>query len=112
MSYTPDGTPVTNFSVAANKQWTRSDGSHAEETVWYRVTTWRRLAEICGEYVKKGMLVLVVGELKPGEDGNPRTWTTNSGEVRSSFEITASTVKFLDRRTSSHGDDEEEEIPY
>lgn len=110
LSYTPDGTPVTNFSVAVNKQWTRSDGSHVKETTWYRVTVWRRLAEICGDYVKKGMLVLVEGEIKPGDDGNPRTWTTNSGETRSSYELTATAVQFL-----SHEDDtseEEEEIPY
>jgi len=99
MRYTPDGTPVTNFSVATNRKWNRPDGSQAEETVWFRVTAWRRMAEVCNEYLTKGRQVLVEGRLKPDpETGAPRVWTGNDGVARASFEVTAQTVKFLGGR--------------
>ena len=56
---TPDGTPVTSFSVATNKRWTTKDGQQGEKTVWWRVTTFRGLAETCAKYLTKGRQVLV-----------------------------------------------------
>ncbi|HHX65960.1 MAG TPA: single-stranded DNA-binding protein, partial [Chloroflexi bacterium] len=50
MRYTPDGTPVTSFSVATDRRWTDSSGQQQERTVWFRVTAWRRLAETCSQY--------------------------------------------------------------
>jgi len=114
MRYTPDGTPVTNLSVATktsvNKErnpncptgWKESyNGRNWELTTWWRVTCWRGLAETVNQYVNKGMQVFVEGEVK-GEavDGsqNPRVWTGNDGTARASFEITARTVKFLGGR--------------
>jgi single-strand DNA-binding protein len=98
MRYTPDGTPVTTFSVAANRRWTNADGSPGEETVWFRVTAWRRMAEVCNQYLQKGRQVLIEGQLKPDENGGPRVWTGNDGVARASYEITARTVKFLGGR--------------
>jgi len=49
MRYTPDGTPVTNFSVATNRKWNNSDGSAGEETTWFRVTVWRRQGRGTGQ---------------------------------------------------------------
>jgi single-strand DNA-binding protein len=99
MRYTPDGTPVTTFSVATNRKWNNPDGSQGEETTWFRVTAWRRLAETCNQYLQKGRLVLIEGELKPDPaTGAPRLWTGNDGITRSSFEVTARTVKFLGGR--------------
>jgi single-strand DNA-binding protein len=98
MRYTQDGTPVTNFSVAASRKWSRQDGTQVDETVWFRVSAWRRLAEICNEYLQKGRPVLVEGRLQPDENGNPRVWTGNDGAARASYEITATTVKFLGGR--------------
>jgi single-strand DNA-binding protein len=66
-----------------------------DETTWFRVTAWRRQAEICNEYLQKGRPVLVEGRLNPDENGNPRIWTGNDGVARTSFEVTAQTVKFL-----------------
>lgn len=98
MRYTPDGTPVTNFSVATNRRWTNADGSQGEETVWFRVTAWRRLAEVCNEYLEKGRQVLVEGRLRPDpQTGGPRVWTDRNGNPRASFELTAQTVQFLGR---------------
>jgi single-strand DNA-binding protein len=98
MRYTPDGTPVTNFSVATNRKWANADGSQSEETTWFRVTAWRKLAETCNQYLSKGRQVLVEGRLKPGENGGPRIWTGNDGQPRASFEVTALTVRFLGGR--------------
>jgi single-strand DNA-binding protein len=98
MRYTPDGTPVTSFSVATNRRWTGSDGQQQEETVWFRVTAWRRMAEVCNQYLQKGKQVLIEGQLKPDENGGPRVWTGNDGVARASYEVTALTVKFLGGR--------------
>lgn len=94
--YTQDGTPVTSFSVATNRRWNKADGTQAEETVWFHVSAWRRLAEVCGEHLKKGRQVLVEGRLKPDPDtGGPRLYKKNDGSTGAQYEITALTVKFL-----------------
>jgi single-strand DNA-binding protein len=99
MRYTPQGKPVTNFSVATNRRWTNADGTPGEETIWFRVSTWGRTAEVCNQYLSKGQQVLIEGRLRPDpETGGPRVWTGNDGIARASFEITAFTVKFLGRR--------------
>ena len=96
MRYMQDGTPVTSFSVATNRNWTNSDGSQGEETVWFRVSAWRRLGEICNQYLSKGRQVYVEGRLTPDKGtGGPRVWTANDGTPRASFELTAQEVKFL-----------------
>ncbi len=117
MRYTPDGTPVTNFSVATSNKWTKADGSQVEETTWFRITVWRGLAETCNEHLSKGQPVLVEGRLKPDEFGNPRIWTNNEGEPRTSYEVTAASVRFLGRRPESTEegppqDMSEDEIPF
>jgi single-strand DNA-binding protein len=121
MRYTPEGTPVTNMSVATNRRWTNQDGSAGEETVWFRVSAWRRLAETCNEYLSKGRQVLVEGQLIPDREGNtggPRIWTGQDGQPRASFEVHAQTVKFLGRRGEGDGGDtapapeSDEEIPF
>jgi len=98
MRYTPDGTPVTNFSMAVNRKWTNTDGSQGEETTWFRVTAWRRLAEVCNEYLQKGSQVFVEGRLTPDrETGGPRVYQRNDGSSGASYEVTAQAVKFLGR---------------
>ena len=98
MRYTPDGTAVTEFSVATNYRRNRSDGTQLDETTWFRVTAWRQLAELCNQYLSKGRQVLVEGRLRPDENGGPRVWTGNDGQPRASFEVTAITVRFLGGR--------------
>ena len=124
MRYTPDGTPVTNFSVATNRRWTGRDGTSREQTTWFRVTAWRRLAETCNQFLQKGRAVLVEGELNTDPaTGGPRVWTGNDGVPRASFELTARTVRFMGGRgdVAAVGPvgaelegppDEEEEIPF
>lgn len=104
MRYTPDGTPVTNFSVATNYRRNKPDGTQYEETTWFRVTTWRQLAETCNQYLSKGRQVFIEGRLRPDENGGPRVWTGNDGQPRASFEVTASTVRFLGGRGEGEAD--------
>jgi single-strand DNA-binding protein len=117
MRYTPAGVPVTRFSVATNRRWTDASGVPGEETVWFRVSAWRGLAETCNQHLAKGRQVLVEGRLAPDpETGGPRVWTGNDGVSRSSYEITASEVRFLgqkgDGKTAPPATDEEGEIPF
>ncbi len=99
MRYIGNGTPVTSFSVATNRQYTASNGETVKETVWFRVTTWGKQAEICNQYLKKGSKVLVEGRMTPDkETGGPRVWNAPDGSPRASFEVTANTVRFLSTR--------------
>lgn len=90
MRYTPAGVPVASFSLAVNKSWTGTDGQKQDKTTWFRVTTWRKTAEIVSQYLNKGSRVLVLGEME-----DARTWTDRDGNHRASLEVTASAVKFL-----------------
>ena len=101
MRYTPSGVAVTNFSVATNRVYSK-DGERVEETTWFRISAWNRLAEICQEYLKKGSAVLVDGELQ-GVNGNPRIWTGDDGEPRASYEVRANTIKFLSGKKQDDG---------
>jgi single-strand DNA-binding protein len=104
MRYTPSGQPVTSFSVATNRQYTANNGESVKETIWFRVTTWGKQAEVCNQYVKKGSKVLVEGRLTPDANtGGPRVWTAQDGSPRASFEVTASTVRFLSSRGDGEG---------
>ncbi len=94
MRYTPTGTAVTTFSVAVNHRYTTADGQPQERTKWYRVTTWRRLAEVCAQFVQKGMRVLVLGEI------DASAWLDRDQAPRASLELTAREVKFLNYTAS------------
>lgn len=99
MRYTASGVPVTRFSVATNRRWKSADGSPGEETVWFRVSTWRGLAETCNQYLSKGRQVFVEGRMVPDrETGGPRVWTGNDGVARASYEVRALDVRFLGGR--------------
>ncbi len=89
MRYTPTGTPVTSFSVAVNKTWTDESGQKREKVKWFRVTCWRKLAEVTAQYVTKGMQVFVKGEV------DAQAYTDKEGQARAALELTASVVRFL-----------------
>ena len=61
MRYTPSVKPVTNFSVATSRKWTGADGEQREDTTWFKVAAWGKLAEVCNQYLAKGRQVLVEG---------------------------------------------------
>lgn len=90
LRYTPQGTPVASFTLAVNRVWTDNQGERQEKTTWFRVTAWRKQAETCAEFLRKGRRVLVVGEMEEAS-----AWTDRDGHPRASLEVTALTVKFL-----------------
>ena len=92
MRYTPNGSPVTSFRLATNYRWTTSAGEQREQTEWFTITAWNKLAETVNQYVTKGMKVYVEGRLQSS------TYTTQDGESRFKNEINANTIQFLDRR--------------
>jgi single-strand DNA-binding protein len=110
MRYTGDGTPVTSLSVATNRRWTNSDGSQGEETVWFRVSAWRRLAETCAQHLSKDWQVMVEGRITPDrETGGPRVWVGQDGTPKAAYELTADRVVMLSDLASTDRDEQGEE---
>jgi single-strand DNA-binding protein len=89
MRYLPSGQSVTNFSVASNRRYATSDGEQREETQWFNVSAWGRLAETCNQYLTRGRQVYVEGRL------STRTYTGQDGQQRFSVDINANEVQFL-----------------
>jgi single-strand DNA-binding protein len=96
--YTPSGVAVANFSIATSEEWTDKDsGEKKERTEWHRIVAWRRLGEICGEYLSKGRQVYVEGRLQT------RSWDDRDGNKKYTTEIVASDIQFLGSRDTSDG---------
>ena len=96
LKYTPQGDPVTSFSLAVNRRWTNSQGESGEETTWFRVSVWGKQAESVNQYLAKGRQVFVEGRLIPDRaTGGPRIWTGEDGQPRANYELRAVSVQFL-----------------
>jgi single-strand DNA-binding protein len=91
MRYTANGHPVTTFRVATSRRFTDSSGERREETEWFRVVAWARLAELCAQYLQKGRQVYVEGRMQT------RSWEQD-GQTRYMTELVAEEVKFLGGR--------------
>jgi single-strand DNA-binding protein len=105
LRYTPDGRPVTNFSVATNRKWNDANGELQKETAWYRVADFRT-AEPSSEYLSKGRQVMVTGRLRPDSaTGGPRVFTRQDGTVGAAYEVIADRVVFLGSRAEDGGED-------
>jgi single-strand DNA-binding protein len=105
MRFTPQGTAVTSFTVAVNRKWGGGEDGKNEETIWFRVSAWNRLAEICNEYLSKGKQVYIEGRIR-----QPQIFTDRNGAVRASLEMTATDMVMLGSRgdsdySSNYGDD-------
>ena len=92
MRFTPGGHPVTSFGVAANWMYTTQDGERKQETEWFNVVTWNRLAEQCNQFLNKGRLVYVEGRLRT------HSWEGQDGQKHYRTEVVANRVTFLDRQ--------------
>lgn len=97
MRYTPNGSAVTEFSVAVNRRSRNRDGEYQDETNWYRISAWGRLGETVNQYVTRGSPVCVEGRFWV------RNYTTQDGREGSSNEINADDVVFLGRPESDGG---------
>lgn len=95
--YMANGDAVANISVATTESWKDKNGEKQEKTEWHRVTFYRKLAEIAGEYLKKGSMVWLEGRLET------RKWEDKGGVERYTTEIIASELKFLDRKKEDGG---------
>ena len=104
--YLPSGAAVCNIAVATSRNWTNKDsGERQEETEWHRIAFFDRLAEIAGEYLKKGRPVYVEGHLKT------RKWTDKDGVERYSTEIVAEQMQLLGSREGMGGAADDSDRP-
>ncbi len=92
MRFTPNGSPVTSFRIATNRVYTTSDGERKQETEWFTIVAWRKLAESCNQFLTKGQRVYVEGSLRT------HTWEGQDGQKRSRVEVIANRVLFLDKQ--------------
>jgi single-strand DNA-binding protein len=111
MRYTPNGKPVTSFSVGATRSWTNVEGERREETEWFNVVAWGSLAEICKQYLAKGRHVYVEGRLQT------RSWDDQEGKKCFRTELVAREMIMLDSPKGALQTDEtatvdEEEFPF
>lgn len=89
LRYTQDGVAVASFNLAVQRRYNR------EQTDFIDIVTWRKLAELCAEYLRKGRLVSVEGSIKT------ETYTDKNGQKRKSFQVVANDVRFLDKNKPS-----------
>jgi single-strand DNA-binding protein len=99
--YMPNGDAVTNVAVATTESWKdKNSGEKKELTEWHRITFYRKLAEIAGQYLKKGSQVYVEGRLQT------RKWTDKDGVEKYTTEIIADTMQMLGGRQGMGGSDD------
>jgi single-strand DNA-binding protein len=97
LRYTSAGVAVATFTLATNESWKDQDGNTQERTQWHNLVAWRKLAEICGEYLKKGSRIYAEGRLQY------RTYDDKSGVKRYVTEIVLDQMMMLDSRNSAAG---------
>ena len=100
LRYTQSGAPVASFRVATTERWKGQDGQMQEQAEWHSIVAWKRLAEICGEHLRKGSRVYIEGRLQT------RKWQDQNGNDRYSTEIVAREMKMLSPKgesSASHG---------
>lgn len=111
MRYTANGNPVTTFRVASSRQWKDSSGELREETEWFSIVTWNKLAEICNLYLGRNTRVYLEGRLQT------RSWEDmHSGHTRYKTEVVANDMIILDTRSTREsatqsGEDHDHEVP-
>ncbi len=103
MRYTKSGKPMTKFRVATNQSWTSPDGERHQETEWFNVIAWGRLAETCNQYLTKGKQVYIEGRL------HTHQWDDADGKHHSTTEIVAQELIMLGSRPQSGKDLSEDE---
>lgn len=96
--YMPNGEAVCNFSVATSETWNDRNGQRVERTEWHNITMYRKLAEIAGQYLKKGGLVYLEGRIQS------RKYQGKDGIERTAYDIVANEMKMLGGRNENSGD--------
>jgi len=105
--YTPNGVAIANFSIATSEEWKDKDtGEKQERTEWHRIVAWRRLGEICGEYLHKGSQIYIEGRLQT------RDWEDRDGNKRYTTEIVAQNMQMLGKPSrEGRAESQEERYP-
>jgi single-strand DNA-binding protein len=98
LRYTAQGTPVCSFSLATNERRKDKNGEMQDQTTWFRVTLWNRLAETASQYLTKGKPVYIEGRLRTDE------YTDRDGKQRTTLEVTASDMHFIGSRGDTGGE--------
>jgi len=117
MRFTPAGNPVTTFRVAVNRVYNSPEGERKEETEWFSIVAWNRLAETCNQYLTKGQKVYVEGRLRT------RSWDGQDGQKHYRTEVIANQIIFLDKKATAvspeekidegeQGDIEPQDLPF
>jgi len=96
--YTPDGAMITSFSLATDEQWKDKSGEKVQKTEWHNIVTFGKLAEICGNYLAKGLLIYIEGRIRT------RSWEGKDGVKRYTTEIIASDMKMLSPKGADRGE--------
>lgn len=111
MRFMPSGQPVTNLRVASSRRYYKEDGTLMEQTEWFNVVTFGKLAETCNQFLAKGRQVYIEGRLQT------RTWEDNEGRTHYRAEVIAQSVQFLGtpkevgKSEEETAEPEQEEIP-
>ena len=95
---TPSGTSVAKFSLATDDRYTDKNGEKQERTEWHNITAWGKLAEICGQYLRKGKLVYIEGSIRTDSWDDKET-----GQKKYRTEIVANQMQMLDRKGDENG---------
>lgn len=95
--YTSDGTPVCSFTVATTERKKDKSGDFQDATTWFRITAWRRLAEVANQYLSKGKQVYIEGKLSQSE------YQDKDGNTRTTLEVNCSELQFLGARGDEGG---------
>lgn len=96
LRYMTDGVPVATFNLATTEAWKDKSGTRQEKTEWHRIVFYKGLAEVAGEYLKKGAMVYLEGKLRN------REWEDKEGNKRSTTEIAGNLLKMLDKKPIRH----------
>jgi len=105
LRYTPSGAAVCTFGIATNRSWTTDSGEKREEVDFHNIVAWRKLAELCSQFLVKGRKVYVEGRL------STRSWTGQDGQQKSRTEVVIDDMILLDNKGgASHSSERSEEI--
>ncbi len=104
MRYTPSGKPLTKFQLASNRNWISAEGERKNETEWFTIIAWGKLAEICNQYLTKGQQVYIEGRI------HTRKWKDEGGNSHSSVEITAQEMLMVGGRSDDSEPEDGSEV--
>jgi single-strand DNA-binding protein len=106
MRYTSEGVAIANFSVATSEEWKdKNTGEKREKVEWHRIVVYRKLAELCGEYLSKGRQVYIEGKIQT------REWEDKDRNKRFTTEIVATDIQFIGNRDNAPGGESRKPSP-